>query len=39
MKFDSESAENSVGKRENADYQHFLLFPTMFSKAFLLQGH
>ena len=28
--------ENSVGKGENANYQHFL-FPTMFSKAFFLQ--
>ena len=24
--------ENIVGKGENAGYQHFLLFPTMFSK-------
>ena len=24
--------ENNVGKGENAGYQHFLLFPTMFSK-------
>ena len=28
--------ENIVGKGENAGYQHFLLFPTMFSKAFFL---
>ena len=26
--------ENIVGKGENAGYQHFLLFPTMFSKSF-----
>ena len=25
--------ENIVGKGENAGYQHFLLFPTMFSKS------
>ena len=25
-------AENIVGKGENAGYQHFLLFPTMFPK-------
>ena len=29
--------ENIVGKGENAGYQHFLLFPTMFSKAFFLR--
>ena len=28
--------ENIVGKGENADYQHFLLFPTMFSKGLFL---
>ena len=27
--------ENILGKGENAGYQHFLLFPTMFSKGFL----
>ena len=27
-------AENIVGKGENAGYQHFFPFPTMFSKAF-----
>ena len=27
------SVENIVGKRENADYQHFLLFPQCFEKA------
>ena len=26
---------NIVGKGENADYQHFSPFPTMFSKGFL----
>ena len=25
--------ENIVGKGENADYQHFLLFPQCFQKA------
>ena len=28
----SKGLENIVGKGENAGYQHFLLFPTMFSK-------
>ena len=28
--------ENIVGKGENAGYQHFLLFPQCFQKAFLL---
>ena len=28
--------DNIVGKRENADYQHFLLFPQCFRKAFSL---
>ena len=28
-------AENIVGKGENAGYQHFFPFPTMFSKGFL----
>ena len=28
--------ENIVGKGENAGYQHFLLFLTMFSKGFFL---
>ena len=27
--------ENTVGKEENAGYKHFLLFPTVFFKAFL----
>ena len=26
--------ENTVVKEENAGYEHFLLFPTVFSKAF-----
>ena len=30
-------AENIVEKEENAGYQHFLIFPTMFSKT-LFQG-
>ena len=29
--------ENTVGKGENAGYQHFLLFPTVFSKAFFFR--
>ena len=29
--------ENIVGKGENAGYQHFLLFPQMFSKAFIFK--
>ena len=28
--------ENIVGKEENAGYQHFLLFPQCFQKAFFL---
>ena len=30
--------ENIVGKLENAGYEHFCPFPTMFSKAFLSRG-
>ena len=30
----SDREENIVGKGETAGYQQFLLFPTMFSKAF-----
>ena len=30
----SDRKENIVGKGENADYQHFLLFPQCFQKAF-----
>ena len=29
--------ENTVGKGENAGYQHFLLFQHVFSKAFLFR--
>ena len=32
-KFTLERVENSVGKGENAGYQHFLLFPQCFQKA------
>ena len=35
MGFVFERVENIVGKGENAGYQHFLVFPTMFSKGFL----
>ena len=34
MKFILERVENTVGKGENAGYQHFLLFPQCFQKAF-----
>ena len=30
--------ENSVGKEENADYQHFLLFPQCFPKPSSLES-
>ena len=30
--------ENIVGKGENADYQHFLLFPQFFQKTYLPQS-
>ena len=30
----SKRLENIVGKGENADYQHFLLFPQYFQKAY-----
>ena len=33
MKFSLGRVENNVGKGENAGYQHFSPFPTMFSKA------
>ena len=33
LKFAVGQEENIVAKGENAGYQHFLLFPTMFSKA------
>ena len=32
-----DTAENTVEKGENASYQHFLLFPHFFSKAFFLK--
>ena len=35
-KFVLNKIENIVGKEENADYQHFLLFPQCFQKAFPL---
>ena len=37
FKFIFGRVENIVGKGENAGYQHFLLFPTMFSKGFILK--
>ena len=37
LKFVLRSVENILGKGENAGYQHFLLFPKMFSKAFFLR--
>ena len=33
LKFDLRRIENILGKGENADYQHFLLFPQRFQKA------
>ena len=38
LKFVSGWVENIVGKGGNAGYQHFLLFSTMFSKAFFSSG-
>ena len=35
-KFVLEKIENIVGNEENAGYQHFLLFPQCFQKAFSL---
>ena len=35
MKYILEKVENIVGKGENSGNQHFLLFPTMFSKRLL----
>ena len=32
LKFALRRVENIVGKGENAGYQHFLLFPTMFAE-------
>ena len=37
LKFVLRSKENIVGKGENCGYQHFLLFPTMFSKTYFLR--
>ena len=34
IKFVFHGVENTMGKRENADYQHLLLFPQCFQKAF-----
>ena len=36
LKFALGRVENIVGKRENAGYQHFLLFPQYFQKASFL---
>ena len=36
LKFALGRVENIVGKGENAGYQHFLLFPQCFQKAFSL---
>ena len=33
LKFVLERVENNVGKGENVEYQHFLLFPHCFQKA------
>ena len=38
LKFVLERVENIVEKGENAGYQHFLLFPQCFQKAFFFQG-
>ena len=38
MKFVCEKLENIVGRGENAGYQHFLLFPTMFEKTFVSEA-
>ena len=35
-KFVLDKTENIVGKEENAGYQHFLLFPQCFQRAFFL---
>ena len=36
--FLKDRAENTGGKRENAGYQHFLLFPQCFPKPFSLES-
>ena len=38
VKFVLDMIENIVRKEENADYQHFLLFPQCFQKALSLKG-
>ena len=38
MRFVSERIENILEKGENAGYQHFLLFPKIFSKRTLSQA-
>ena len=35
--FVMEMVENTMGKGENAGYQHFLLFPILFSKGCFLR--
>ena len=35
LKFVLKRVENNVGTGENAGYQHFLLFPQCFQKAFV----
>ena len=37
MEYVFDEIENTVGKGENAGYQHFFLFPIMFSKHFILR--
>ena len=37
FKFVLGRVENIVGKGENAGYQYFLFFPTVFSKGFFLK--
>ena len=37
MGLDVDMMENKVGKGENAGYQHFLLFPQCFQKAFFFR--
>ena len=38
LRFVFHRVENSVEKRENAGYEHFLLFPQCFQKVFILFG-
>ena len=38
LKFVLGKVKNIVGKGENAGYQHFLLFPQCFQKAFFPRG-